>query len=805
MRIRVAGSIRPPPDGDYGRWLRRTGVSGTLRAGRSEVIALPRAEGLAGVERVRRGSDAALIAALPEPAAGLASGILIGLRERVDRGVAADFTTAGVSHVVAISGWNIAIVGATVAALLRRRRRTTRAIATAAAIVAYTAFAGGSPSVVRAASMAGVVLLARESGRAGRASAALGVAVAGLLLLDPGLGTDAGFQLSVLATAGLLAWATPVASLLGRLTGGRLPAWLTETLALSLAAQLATLPVVLATFGRLSLVSPVANVVVAPIVAPAMAAGAVALAGGWLSLLGAPGMLATVAGLPAWVLLSAMIGIVGTAAGLPYASVDVKPPIDVGAAGLVASIALAVSPAGRRAIDQAVGAARRPSRRPAGGSAAPGGSHGRAAAATGSSRRVGRRERAVALILAAGIVAVGVAAAGRPDGRIRITVLDVGQGDAILVEGDRGGRLLVDGGPDPARLLVALDDRLPPWDRRLDLVVLTHPHEDHVAGLPRILERYRVGRLFEPGMRGPGPGYAAWVDRLAARRTTVGRLATGDHLQLDSISLSVLWPDRDRVPLEPADDGRAINDVSIVLLGQVAGGRFLLTGDIEDDVDPILVERRLPRVDVLKVAHHGSRTATTDAFLAATRPAVAIVSAGEDNPYGHPAPTTIGRIEATRASLFRTDLDGTVSATFDGRTWSVSTGRPRRSATHGPPTAGPAIALGPLAFRCGIPRQPPDRPTADAAAEVPVAPPTLGYHRVDDRLRARLDGLAPTTPCRTVLAALPGRSDGPTGRRSARRAVRGLASPRSGLGRPPDRIRRRPAPRYHGTGRSPPA
>ena len=113
----------------------------------------------------------------------------------------------------------------------------------------------------------------------------------------------------------------------------------------------------------------------------------------------------------------------------------------------------------------------------------------------------------------------------------RISVLDVGQGDAILVEGSRGGRLLIDGGPDPDRLLVALDQRIPPWDRRIDAVILSHPHEDHVAGLALLLERYRVGRVFEPGMRGPGPGYAAWARRLAGPwapdRGWASRPATG--------------------------------------------------------------------------------------------------------------------------------------------------------------------------------------------------------------------------------------------------------------------------------------
>src|SRR5262245_48738709 len=144
--------------------------------------------------------------------------------------------------------------------------------------------------------------------------------------------------------------------------------------------------------------------------------------------------------------------------------------------------------------------------------------------------RASRSTRIAAVALAGATIALAVAIVHRSDGLVRVVVLDVGQGDGILVEGGRGGRLVVDGGPDPNRLLTALDERLPPWDRRIDILVLTHPHEDHVAGLATILSRYRVGRVYEPGMFGPGPGYAAWTAELTAGRTPHGRLSTGDQL-----------------------------------------------------------------------------------------------------------------------------------------------------------------------------------------------------------------------------------------------------------------------------------
>ncbi len=212
-------------------------------------------------------------------------------------------------------------------------------------------------------------------------------------------------------------------------------------------------------------------------------------------------------------------------------------------------------------------------------------------------------------------------------------------------------------------------------------------------------------------MIGPGPGYRAWeaaLDRLGLRP---GRLSTGDRFSLDEIRFRVLWPDPGAVPREPADGGTAINNVSIVLLGEVGRERFLLAGDIEEEIDPILVGRGLPRVDLLKIAHHGSRTSSTGPFLDAVRPRVAIASAGAGNPYGHPTKATLDRVAARGAQVLRTDRNGSVEVTLDGATELDV--RPERrdagAATVQPPsppaTARPAttiLAKPRVAFSCAI-------------------------------------------------------------------------------------------------------
>jgi competence protein ComEC len=348
-RVQVHGSIRPPPPDDYGAYLARIGAAGTLRADRLELVP---AEGTLGrtLEGLRRSASDGLDRALPEPEAGLAAGILIGLRDRVDRDLAAAFTTAGASHVVAISGWNIAIVASTLGALAGGVRRRRRALLMALGIVVYVAFVGPSPSVVRAAGMAGVALLARELGRPGSAAAALGWACTVLLLVDPAWVDDAGFRLSVLATAGIIAWGTQLTARLAGADPRRARRWIADILGVSFAAQAATMPIVLLEFGRLSLVAPLVNLIVVPLVPPAMATGALALVVGVAAGFGLPGVVASLIGLPAWALHAAMVTVVRTGAALPLASLTLTPPLDQVAAVVSLGLVIAAARFGDRLL-----------------------------------------------------------------------------------------------------------------------------------------------------------------------------------------------------------------------------------------------------------------------------------------------------------------------------------------------------------------------------------------------------------------------------------------------------------------------
>ena len=563
--IRVDGS-------EFAGYLAGIHADATVRIA-SLRIAESSADAFGIAERVRSAADAALARVLPEPMAGLASGILVGRRDRVSREVADSFTTTGLSHVVAISGWNICLLGAVIGGLLGAMgvARRWRTVAIVIALACFTLLAGSGASVVRAALMGGVALIARETGRPGSAAAALGLAVWSLLLLDPAMSLDIGFQLSVSATAGLLAWGSRLTQRLRGADPGLARRWLAESLGVSLAAQAATLPLVLFHFGRLSLVSPVANLVIGPIVAPAMLVATIALVAGLAVGVGLPFVVGAPFALLGWLVLGSMVAVSGILGQVPLASVELPP---VSAMLLAAAVALGISAFSWRAHGSAPPEPFRPT-------------VGRQTEArpTPSTTTTRLRPRPVVVMFVAVVVTLaglGIVAATRSGpGRLSVTVLDVGQGDAILVEGPQGARILLDSGPDPDRLLTVLDRHVPAWDRRIDLAILTHPHEDHVAGLATLVGRYRVAAIAENGMRGSGPGDAAFRAWLATTGRTTHKLGAGDRLSFAGVAVDVRWPIPDEVPARPQSVGRQVNDTSVVLDLRYGERRMLLTGDTE--------------------------------------------------------------------------------------------------------------------------------------------------------------------------------------------------------------------------------
>ena len=568
---------------------------------------------------------------VPEPESGILLGIVLGERASVSPDLAYAFAVSGTTHLLAISGFNMTLVGTAVALALRGRARpTTRAVATVAAIVAYSVLVGLGPSVMRAALMASVASLGLASGRRAATANALCVAVTAMLFADPAAIADLGFLLSAAATAGLVLWQAPLSARFAVL-----PGVLREGLATTLAASAPTLPVVAAAFGRVSLVSPVANLVAVPLFPPLMLTGAAA------SLLGALSVdLARPVALVAYGCAFALRIVVETFAALPLAALSVPAgPVT----GVVVALALIAS---TRAAPLIRGHVRLP----------------RFALQRSGLPRSGLPLSALAsfaaprgaLLAVLALVVAGVLAWPSADPEVRVRALDVGQGDAYLVELG-GATLLIDGGPDPARLMEELGASLPPWRRRIDLIALTHAHLDHGAGLIAVLDRYEVGMTLEPVGLNAGALtdlWAAGVSRAHAERHAV---RAGQRLHVGDALITVLSPESDP----------RVDTPSLVL--RIERGRFsaLFMGDATDEaLADLLLHPEGLQSRVYVPPHHGAATSHGVTLVEAVRPEVALISVGAGNRYGHPTPETLAALGGI--TTFRTDRDGTVEVSLDG-------------------------------------------------------------------------------------------------------------------------------------------
>jgi competence protein ComEC len=274
----------------------------------------------------------------------------------------------------------------------------------------------------------------------------------------------------------------------------------------------------------------------------------------------------------------------------------------------------------------------------------------------------------VAPLLVAAIL-LTYTAATMPGDILRVSLLDVGQGDAILIQ--KGNQqILVDGGPSPQAVTLELSRQMPFWDRSIDLVVLTHPHGDHLAGLLEVLRRYDVEQALYPSIDYDSSLYDEWFR--CVRETGVKNAVAyaGQRIDLgDGISLEILWPPENFT----CDEDTGIDSGSVVLLLKCGKISFLLTGDATSEVEWELIrERAVIGTTVIKVAHHGSITSTIAQFLSVVNPQMAVISVGENNTYNLPSNEVIPRLEEKvgEGNLYRMDRDGTVTFITDGeRLW----------------------------------------------------------------------------------------------------------------------------------------
>ena len=558
---------------------------------------------------------------LPAVSGALFEGLLIGERHQLPPTLVADFRAAGVFHVLAISGFNVGLVAAAVFLVLRLLRLPSRAAAALAlvALAGFAAVVGAQPSVLRATIMAGLMLAGQLLTRESTAWNSLAAALVVLVAWEPAALVDPGLQLSFAATAGILHLAPPIRARLE----ARWPRPLATALAVSAGAQLAVTPLMLAQWNQLSLVAIVANLAVVPLAALITTLGLLAVATAALS-----DALAHLEFQGLWLLLLGLRATVRTFAAVPAAVIYLPTPPP--AALIALTVALVLGPVAR-----------------------------------------GRRVRSLIVVLAAfGVVTT--AWRYLPDGRLHVLVLDVGQGDAILVRGPDGKALLVDtggGGPGRAdrgeRVVLPVLHRL--GVRRLAALAVTHADPDHAGGLPGVVGGIPVDEVWVPA----GTEDAGWPGFLETAGVPRRVLARGDRVWLGPLLITVLHPppgaepgssDAPRGPPEHLD----ANNRSLVLRVEWGLVAVLLTGDAEAPAEADLLAAAVPLpAPVLKVGHHGSRNASSGPFLAAVAPRFAMVSVGARNPFGHPTPAALARLAAAGARIYRTDFDGAIEITTD--------------------------------------------------------------------------------------------------------------------------------------------
>jgi len=602
-------------------------------------IALVAAVALLNAEEIHQRAADGLARGMPPREAALAQGFVLGDDEAIDAATEEDFRRSGLAHLLAVSGQNVTLLGLLAMPLLGALGipLRERLLWVLALIVVYVPVAGAGPSIQRAAVMGALGLLATLVGRRGSRLYALAVAAVVTLAIDPGIAADVGWQLSFAAVLGILLLAPSLrGAIVARLGPGPWRRALAEGVAVTVAATLATAPLIAFHFETLSTTTLAANVLALPAVAPAMWLGM--CSAGLAQLPGVP--LEPLNGLNA-LLLAYIAQVAAWCAAPEWAELQVH----LSGSGLVAcylgpATALLLLRFGVRLFRVYFGKRTNAAgKRTNAGLALPG------------------LVALVVLVVALSWPGGGESEAGPPPG-LRVSVLDVGQGDAILFQPAGAPAVLVDGGPPGGGLVRKLEDA---GVTGLGAAVVTHDQADHAGGVEDLLGTFPVERLV----------YARLGRETIARAAAAGarpqRIGAGRELQAGRLRLRVIWPPPEL--LGAASRGQDPNQLSLVIEARWRGFDMLLTGDAEAEAVPL----DPGPVDVLKVAHHGSEDAGLAALLEEVRPRLAVISVGEENPYGHPTATTLATLERHRVPTLRTDADGTIeievsrgSITVDG-------------------------------------------------------------------------------------------------------------------------------------------
>lgn len=659
--IRFYGIPELPPEAgnpgqfDYRKYLYNKGIVLTISGwGDGSVQKLAGGQGsllVASALQVKDRLSRVLDETLPAGESALLKGVLFGSQSEIDPQIRQEFVDTGVVHILSVSGYHIGLVLAgccLLNGLLKLNRRNFTLFA-AAVLIFYTALTGAQPAVIRATVMALVLLVGHLLDRDGDWSSGLALSALVILLANPRTFYNIGFQLSFVATWGIL-YLRPV--LQNRLFY-RLPQSWRAVPAVPLAAQLAVLPLTAYYFNQVSVISLVANLIIVPLIGIITLLGTFAVLGGVIWLLWAE-----VLNISTGLLLALVINLNAILAGVPGAVWYMKRP-PVGAVVLwFIGLILLVEGFCHIPFNQFV-------------------------------RRffITRQKFIIAGFLAVLLAAVFVPLVYHPLKPLTVTFIDVGEGDSVLIRSPQGRVMLIDtggsaGGRDTGfdigdRVLVPVLRNL--GISRIDTLVLTHMHLDHIGGAPAVMEKLQVGQLLlpreaassaAPAVAPENPGQAEISAAAGRQSIPIVPVSAGSRIMLDpEISIEVLAPRQNKTSAGPVD----LNDSSIVLKLAYGQDTLLLTGDIGAAVvQELLAAHRDLRADVLKVPHHGSRNSLSPEFYRRVDPDLAVISVGR-NFFGHPAGEVLAALAAKDVRITRTDLHGAVTLISEGRGWRGQT------------------------------------------------------------------------------------------------------------------------------------
>jgi competence protein ComEC len=556
--------------------------------------------------------------------AGMIEALVLGSRGTIDPGLAQSFARTGLVHLLSISGFHVGLVWAWVILVLGAlgRRRAAPVVASIL-VVGYVTFIGAPAPALRATLLGiGAAIEAHRQRHVAAGGLAAVVALV-VLLVDPWAATDLGAWLSVTALWGATAAGRWSERVVGRSAVG-------SVLASSTGATLATSPLTALVFGSVSVVGVALNLIAIPLASFALPAVLMSLL---IAPLWTAGSQALAAGGGLLLHLLEVTAVRGAAA--PAAAVTFEPGLEPALLALVAMIG-AVWIFGRQ-------------NRP------------------GEIARRGASLAGVVLVL--GLAMAVLRRPHLPSG-LTLHFLDVGQGDAALVKTAAGSWILIDAGPRDERAdagrRVIVPFLIRHGVRRLAAVIVSHGHRDHFGGLPAVLDAVAVEQVFEPGLPVPDRDYLDLLDRLSDHGVGWRPLRAGDRVRVDEATLEVLHPDTSW-----SGWGDDLNENSLVVRLDASGFAAMLVGDAGFPVEQRLAADSLRPIDLLKVGHHGSRSATGSGWLARLRPRAAVVSVGA-NRYGHPSPEAIDRLDAAGVPLWRTDRDGTVTVRVRGGTMRIA-------------------------------------------------------------------------------------------------------------------------------------